>query len=645
MNHGIWAALLGLGCLSLAVSCASADPDSGVDEGVGAISEGLSKCSGGKIGDGNYCSATCKCDFGEGNCRSPSDCNVDSRLGQLACGGNVQYFHPGAAAANACAPQHCNNRKLDGNETQVDCGGDCGTFCPDPCANLPPNGHPSHCTTQCKCDGGNGGCDENNAECKTGTFCAANVGNYFGFSNVTDMCLANTCTNGVKDSGEQGVDCGPTCLPCSGTPTLSLSKGGSSFERAYDVAIDSAGELTIAGYFGGSVNFGGGALAASGGSDVFVAKYNNVGTLIWSKKFGGTAADGDLHVSVATDSTRAVYVGGNFRGTMDVGGAVLTSLSNSDAFVVKYSATGGLVWAKRYGTTGGSAVTITGMRVAPSGHIYVAGAFASTTVTLGAGTLTNQGPDGTWDGFVMKLNNTGTTAWSRSFGSNLNDQATAIGIDSTSTPYIACSFLGTVEGMTSLGGQEGCLMKLSSTNGATTWARRFGDRFADAATGVAVDANGPVVTGFFANTMTFDDASTVSTTGTYGTFVVGYDPNGTFRWKNAYTSDTGAVRGVSMTGANAGVVAMGDFQGTVAFGATTVAAQGSGRNGWLVRYDTAGNIVYSRTMGNPSALPAGGTVSGGLLGIAGEFRGSIDFGLGSMAAVAQTDIFVARLVY
>jgi hypothetical protein len=645
MKQVIFGALLGLSCVALAASCASSG-DEGPVEDLGAISEGLSKCAGGTLGDGNYCQNSCKCGLGEGDCDYATNCIVHPTLGQLQCSGRLSYFGS-AVEGNACAPAHCNNRRKDGNETMVDCGGDCGTHCPGACDNLPANGTAAHCSTTCPCSAGNGGCDENNAECIAGTYCAANVGNYFGFANVIDVCLLNSCKNGTKDGTETGVDCGGPCLPCSGASTLSLAKGGSSFERGQDVAIDLAGEITVAGYFGGSVDFGGGGLTASGGSDIFVAKYNNVGSFGWSKRIGGSQADGDLNVSlaVALDATRALYLAGNYRGTIDLeGGQTHTAVSLSDAFIVKYSATGVTAWSRSYGSAGQAAVTINGLRAAPSGHIYAVGAFASPTITFGTTTLVNQGANGVWDGFVLKLDSSGNVVWARSFGSTSNDQATGIAVDADSTPYVTCSFVGTVEGMTSVGNQDGCLMKLSPTTGATTWARRLGGSFVDTATDVALDANGPVASGWFGNSMTFDDSSTATTT-TYGGFVTAYDRNGTLRWKKAYTSTTGPVRASTISGGAEGVVAFGDFDGSVKFATTTVASVGGGRNGWMVRFNTAGGVVSSKTYGNPSALTAGATVSSNLLGITGEFRGTIDFGQGSMSSVGETDVFLGRLVY
>jgi len=613
------------------------------DEGVGAVEQGLSKCLGGKLGDSDYCSPTCKCNLGEGDCDSSSECNVDPTLGQLACT-SLTIYYGATKNGNACAPLHCGNKKKDGDETQIDCGGSCGTFCPNQCASLPPNGDSAHCTTACRCVAGQGDCDANDLECVAGDFCAVNAGNSFGLASTVDICLANTCKNGVKDANEDAIDCGPTCLPCSGGSTLSFAKGGAAEDHGQDVAIDSSAAVIIAGRFGGSTNFGGGALTASGGSDVFVAKYNNVGAHVWSKRLGGNQADGDLGVSVAVDNARNVYVGGNYRGTIDFGnGITKTAVGISDAFIVKFNANGVAQWAKSYGLAASSAVRVNGLTVTAAGDVFVAGAFASTTVTLGTTALVNQGAAGTYDGFVLKLNTSGTHIWSQSFGSTGNDQATNIALDAALTPYISCSFVGTVAGMTSLGTSDGCLMKLAPATGATTWARRIGGASTDFSSAVEVDSVGPVVTGQFKETVTFDDASTATTT-TVGAYVAAYDASGTFRWKKAFVSATGNVRGFTMAGAPAGVVALGDFTGSATFNTAPVTATGS-RDLWMVRYNTAGGVLWSATSGKATALPGGATVVSGMLGVTGDFTSSITFGSTTLNSAGLNDVFFTRLVY
>lgn len=647
MKRAILASLTGMVGLSvLAMSCASGDPSVVEEaEGVGSVSEELSKCLGGKIGDSNYCNATCKCNLGEGDCDSVNECNVDPTYGQLFCTGQTTFFGH-ARAGNACAPQHCNNKKLDAaqGEVVVDCGGPCGNTCPGACSNLPANGMTGHCTTTCPCPAGEGDCDNNNAECQMGNFCAVNAGPSFGLAASVDVCLSNTCTNGMQDPGEDGLDCGPTCLPCSGGSTLSFAKGGPGADHGMDVAIDSSAAIVLAGRFGGTTSFGGPALTASGGSDIYVARYNNVGAHSWSKRFGGSAADGDLNVSVAVDNARNIYLAGNYRGTIDFGGGLThTALGNSDAFIVKLNSSGVAQWSRSYGSV--SAVRINGLAVSPAGDVFMAGAFASPSLNLGGAALTNQGAQGTNDGFVARLTTAGAHVWSRSFGSTGADQALNIAIDAALTPYVACSFQGAVEGMSSnMGSADACAMQLVAGSGTTSWAMPIGGSAADLGSAIEVDGLGPVLGGQFKSTVDFGDGMAVTALGSTGAFVVAFTTAGGFRWKKAYTS-VGSDRTLAMAGTSAGVAALGDFQGSVDFGNGAVAATGT-RDFFAVRFDTAGTLLWSATYGgNPTISPLGAATAGGMLGVTGDFQGSINFGSGAVSGGGNDDLFFTRFVF
>ena len=94
------------------------------------------------------------------------------------------------------------------------------------------------------------------------------------------------------------------------------------------------------------MDFGGGPLTSAGGPDVFVAKYTAAGAPLWARRAGSTG--GDMK-AVAVDGQGNVVVTGYFQGTVDFGAGPLTSAGGYDIFVLKYSAAGGLPWAKRFG--------------------------------------------------------------------------------------------------------------------------------------------------------------------------------------------------------------------------------------------------------------------------------------------------------
>src|SRR5262249_43193299 len=96
----------------------------------------------------------------------------------------------------------------------------------------------------------------------------------------------------------------------------------------------------------------------------------------------GDAADApdDFGEAVVTDGDGNVCVAGSFRGTVDFdkgpGVWSMTSGGFEDAFLAKYTPTGALAWARRFG--GGSGTGVLGIALDGFGNIYLTGAFSVT---------------------------------------------------------------------------------------------------------------------------------------------------------------------------------------------------------------------------------------------------------------------------
>ena len=86
----------------------------------------------------------------------------------------------------------------------------------------------------------------------------------------------------------------------------------------------------------GSIDFGGGALPASGGEDAFVAKFSGDGSHLWSRLIGGPAAEQRCQ-DVIVEADDHIAVAGYFDGSIDLDGTVHTSNGEADLFVAKLS--------------------------------------------------------------------------------------------------------------------------------------------------------------------------------------------------------------------------------------------------------------------------------------------------------------------
>ena len=153
-----------------------------------------------------------------------------------------------------------------------------------------------------------------------------------------------------------------------------------------NLAVDPNGDPIITGTVQGSIDFGGGALTSAGGDDVFVAKFSAAGAYLWGKRFGD--ASNQVPRGMAVDGSGNVVIVGTILGTIDFGCGLLTSAGARDVFVAKLSPAGACLWSKRFGDAADQ--TGRGAAFDPAGNLYVVGDFGG-TIDFGGGVLTTVG--------------------------------------------------------------------------------------------------------------------------------------------------------------------------------------------------------------------------------------------------------------
>lgn len=472
----------------------------------------------------------------------------------------------------------------------------------------------------------------------------------------TETCNANgkgfgSCVGEVLPAAED--DCATKMVDencdgvmgelCPGETQWSERGGNNTNQEANGVAVDGAGNVIIAGGFEGTIDLGGGTLTSAGSRDVFVAKFSPTGTHIWSKRYGG--AGNDFASSVAATAAGEVAVAGAFdSSSIDFGGGAKNNEGSLDGFAAKLDAQGNEVWAVVLGA--GSLQQATSVAVAPAGDVYVCGGFQGTP-DFGTGmNLTNGGGS---DYFLVKLAGaTGATTWAKGFGDGGNQSTCSVAADSGNNPIMAMPLMGTVN----FGG--GALMAQSTDvgvvklnpNGGHIWSKNYGDGDNQDAKGVAVDGMDRVlVTGTIKGKVNFGPGEMTSE----GSDVY------VLRLSSAGAHDISKVLvagqdqfGVDVAaGENNSIVLIGDFDNEIDFGAPSVPVSGSSDEGYVVKYDSTGAYVWSRTfMSNGTQQPLGvATTAAGSVAIVGSFTTSIDFGgAGNQHnSAGGMDLFVALL--
>lgn len=316
-------------------------------------------------------------------------------------------------------------------------------------------------------------------------------------------------------------------LNAAGTALIySTYLGGSDSDHGSAPAIDSSGNVYLTGRTY-SLNFplvnplqgtrGGGS------TDAFVTKLASAGnSLIYSTYLGGSAPNNvERGMVIKADLSGNAYVTGvtnssNFPTTPNCYQPNLSGPgANDDVWITKINATGtALIYSTYLG--GSSSESPLSLAINDAGNVYVGGTSGSANFPLLNGAQMTYG--GEWDGFITKLNTTGTALeYSTFIGGNEFDQVAAIALDPEGNVYIAGATMSsnfpTVNPFQSVfsGGQDifgnifadAIAAKLNSTGSAFLYSTYIGGNQSDSARAIAIDDSGNAYLAGFSSSTNF----------------------------------------------------------------------------------------------------------------------------------------------
>lgn len=299
-----------------------------------------------------------------------------------------------------------------------------------------------------------------------------------------------------------------------GSHVWSIRMGSDNYEFVYSVAVDSVGDVYVAGQNWGAVDFGGGQRSYRGG--FLVKLFGANGAYIWDRTFGASMdpwLGANRATEIAVIDSNRVVVCGRFGGTIDFGGGNRTSApaNGTDWFLAAYeSSTGAHLWSRPLTSTGHEQLEEFDDErcdvIPVDGDVIATGLFRG-TATLGGANLLALG-DG--DVFVARFRGMdGIHLWSKRYGGTDSDSAYELATDGTRV-FVGGTFGGTANfggaDLTSAG-TDAFVAAYGIADGSHVWSQRLGGVSADSLASLAAGPTQMAATIRFVDRITIGDQS------------------------------------------------------------------------------------------------------------------------------------------
>ncbi len=320
--------------------------------------------------------------------------------------------------------------------------------------------------------------------------------------------------------------------------------GTSADDTAHAVAVDANGNIFVTGETAGALAPG----ATVQGRDLFLARYDRDGNLLWVRQYGSTGDD--IALGLALDGSGKLYLAGKTTGSLDG----ITTASGDDGFIMQLDADGNPLWTRQIASSAGNEVA---QAIAIDGH-----GNACVTGSTNGDLDGNSAPlYGFNDIFLACYNSSGTRMWLSmlrgiglaSFDTSV-ENASAITIDSSGNFYIAGNRFDLLGG-TTVG--IDMLIARFDASGNAIWVQTPGTSGTDLANDLLLDDQGNLyVVGQSDNAFTgFTNA------GADDVVLLRYGRDGTQQWIRQSGSSGGDIPHAVVMAASGQVLVTGQTNG------------------------------------------------------------------------------------
>ncbi|WP_250433343.1 hypothetical protein [Hanstruepera flava] len=329
------------------------------------------------------------------------------------------------------------------------------------------------------------------------------------------------CLFTLSCSSDDDTTGGTTPTP---EPQLELAKvyGGTKNDRGHSITKTSDGGYVILGY---SQSADGDITDKDNESfDYWVLKFNGNHELQWSKTYGGSDDDrGNAIIQTQDDG----YVILGYSSSSD--GDVTENAGAQDYWITKLDANGNLVWQKSYGYSG-SDIGNTILQTNDGGY-FITGVL-DVTASGGEGNTRNANQrHAGGDYWAIKLNANGNREWSKYYGGSFTDTPfDAIQTADNGYIIVGSSDSDDVDIQNNIGTYDFWVIKISET-GTLVWEKSFGGTEIDEARGIVESGDGNYL---IAGDTRSNDVNVSNNKGAADLWLIKISPEGNLIWEKTY---------------------------------------------------------------------------------------------------------------
>lgn len=443
--------------------------------------------------------------------------------------------------------------------------------------------------------------------------------------------------------------------------TWAISAGAGARDYVSDILVDNSGNTYITGYFSDSIEFENTKLMSLGKNDIYVAKYDPNGSLVWAQRHGWL--ENDFTRKLAMDWDGTILVVGDYQDSTILAGDTILSLDT--------------LWFGPYAET----YDVFILEVEPDGStpsVFADGWFSSERcydlevdgnadrimgVTWHTWSWWEKGTPGKGfhDAMIVALDSEATMtapnvnlffhnrthAWGKQFDEArevevIGDSLYVLGGMFQDTCYFRDS---TLFGVTDF--EDDIFITTHDDTAGFKWAIWGGSAGKDRMTGMVHDAMGNLyVTGTYIDTFSMGGQSIVSA-GNLDGFIAKIDQNGNLVWLTSVGGENyDALEAIAIR-PSGDLVITGYFQGELTLGGTTLQAIDSlDQNVLVASVETSNGAVNWAWGGGGDGIDIGQALSissSNEIYVVGSYTGTAVFGQQQLPSNGSDDIFILRM--